>query len=114
MNFRVFVNRHQRSEQFIATKISCFMYPQRSLKKRRVFLLFLHVFFPVLLFAQNRISGRVIGENNQPVSDVSIQIKGSNQGVISDGDGKFSLVTKPNDILVISHIDRKSTRLNSS
>src|SRR5438552_9485851 len=77
------------------------MFPKQQLKKRSIFLL--HLVFPLLLLAQNRITGKVIGENNKPLSDASIQIKGSNQGAVSDTDGKFSVMARSADILVVSH-----------
>ncbi|MEK0750738.1 carboxypeptidase-like regulatory domain-containing protein, partial [Mycobacterium ulcerans] len=54
-------------------------------------------------FAQQRtITGRVIGEDGNPVPFASIRIKGSTTGTTSDADGKFLLKVQPDATLVIS------------
>jgi outer membrane cobalamin receptor len=61
--------------------------------KKLLFLLFL---VPVMLKAQLNgsaiLSGRIVGENNEGLSAVSISVKGSSKGTISDSTGFFSLV----------------------
>lgn len=54
-------------------------------------------------FAQQRtVTGRVIGEDGNPVPFASIRIKGSTTGTTSDADGKFLLKVQPDATLVIS------------
>ncbi len=64
------------------------------MKKILPLLLFL---LPVLVQAQLNgaliLSGRVVGENNEGLPAVSISIKGSSSGAVSDSTGRFSLVT---------------------
>lgn len=59
-------------------------------------ILLLLAFLPLLLNAQLNgsaiLSGRVTGENQEPLPGVSINVKGSNSGTTSDSLGKFSLV----------------------
>ncbi|WP_026462237.1 SusC/RagA family TonB-linked outer membrane protein [Adhaeribacter aquaticus] len=50
------------------------------------------------------VTGRVTGSNNEGLPGVSIQIKGTNSGTVSDVDGKFSIQAKNTDILAISYI----------
>ncbi len=51
------------------------------------------------------VSGEVKDDSGEPLIGVSIQIKGSTQGTISDENGKFSIeVTNTSDILVFSYI----------
>ena len=59
--------------------------------------IFLFILFlaPAVLFAQSTIiKGKVVDENNKPVSGVSIIVKGSKKGVQTDKDGNFSITVK--------------------
>lgn len=59
---------------------------------------------PILLSAQNKITGKIIEEDNRnPLSDVSIQVRGTNNGTVSDASGNFSLAVRTTDILVVSY-----------
>jgi outer membrane receptor protein involved in Fe transport len=61
--------------------------------KKLLVLLFL---IPVVAMAQLNgsaiLSGRIVGENHEGLSAVSLSIKGSSKGAISDSTGRFSLV----------------------
>src|SRR5690606_11968852 len=58
-----------------------------------------------LLEAQvKRISGIVKNEQGLPLSGVSIQIKGSNKGAISDDNGHYSLEVPDEAVLVFSYV----------
>jgi len=78
----------------------------------------LTAFFAVttlVLFAQgNVISGVVTSsENGEPLIGVSIQVKGTSGGTITDLDGKFTI--KPaseNAVLVFSMVGMKTTELS--
>ena len=50
------------------------------------------------------ISGSVIGENNAPLSGVSVQIKGSSRGTTTNAQGLFSIDVQDNDVLVFSYV----------
>ena len=59
------------------------------------------------VFAQTReVSGVVIsGEDNLPLPGVSILVKGTTNGTVTDIDGKFALnVSGPSDVCVVSFI----------
>lgn len=52
-----------------------------------------------------KITGVVTEKSNgQPVPGVSVSVKGTNAGTQTDGNGKFSIIAKPNDILKIVSI----------
>ncbi|SEA02276.1 TonB-linked outer membrane protein, SusC/RagA family [Arachidicoccus rhizosphaerae] len=51
-----------------------------------------------------KISGTIKNESGQPLSGVSVQIKGSNKGAISDDNGVFSLEVPDNAVLVVSYV----------
>ena len=50
------------------------------------------------------INGQVTNENNEPLSGVSITVKGKTKGTTTDQDGKFSLSIAENETLVISYV----------
>jgi TonB-linked SusC/RagA family outer membrane protein len=56
--------------------------------------------------AQNAIlvKGRITNESNQPVSGVSVGVKGTTQGVSSDNDGQYQISAAPNATLVFSSV----------
>lgn len=56
----------------------------------------------------NKIIGKVLDINGEPLIGVNIQIKGTSSGVISDLNGEFQLSGKVGDILVCSYIGYKS------
>ncbi|MBP1651650.1 MAG: TonB-dependent receptor plug [Bacteroidetes bacterium] len=58
--------------------------------------------FSALTFAQSRvIQGTVTDENTHPLSFVSVNIKGTNKGVVTDKNGVFSLEVAPNATLIV-------------
>jgi outer membrane cobalamin receptor len=73
-------------------------------------LLFLFFLLPVILKAQLNgsaiLSGRIVGENHEGLSAVSVSVKGSSKGTISDSTGRFSLVINQKFpfVLVVSSI----------
>ncbi|WP_343669204.1 SusC/RagA family TonB-linked outer membrane protein [Chitinophaga sp.] len=55
-----------------------------------------------LTFAQSRvIQGTVTDENKHPLSFVSVNIKGTNKGAVTDKNGVFSLEVAPNASLIV-------------
>ncbi|MDO5608957.1 MAG: TonB-dependent receptor [Capnocytophaga sp.] len=58
-----------------------------------------------VIFAQEKtISGTVTDSNGEPLSGVSVVIKGTTQGTSTDFDGNFNLRVNPSDVLVFSYI----------
>lgn len=58
-----------------------------------------------LSFAQDRIvSGLVSDESGLPIPGVNIVVKGTTNGIQTDFDGKFEIMTSPEQILVFSYI----------
>ena len=68
---------------------------------------------PVVSFAQTiNVEGTVEDESGETLIGVSVQIKGSSTGTITDLDGKFILPSVPSDAtLVFSYIGYKSLEL---
>lgn len=60
--------------------------------KRWLFLLFLFILLPAsVLYAQKTITGTVIDEEKEPLIGVSVAIKGTTTGTVTDLDGKYSI-----------------------
>lgn len=75
-------------------------------EKNRLVLFSLLFLFSSIILAQNRISGTV-SSNGLPLPGVSIIIKGTNIGTVSDFNGSFTLNTKPDDIILVSFLGYK-------
>ena len=55
-----------------------------------------------------KVSGRVVDEKGNPIPGATIVIVGTTQGVASDAEGRYSIATKPDDILRVSFIGYKT------
>lgn len=63
------------------------------------------ILFSSLVFSQTKVSGVVVDKKNQPVSYANIVFKGSNEGTVSDENGKFYLEsTKNYTTLVVAFV----------
>lgn len=61
-----------------------------------------------LLIAQNRVTGKITSENQEPLLGVSILVKGTITGTVSDFDGNFTIVANQGDVLVVSYVGFKT------
>ncbi len=61
-----------------------------------------------------QVSGRITNENNEPLSGVSVTIKGKTTGTTTDQNGNFSIATPENATLVISYIGYTSQELTAA
>ncbi|KAA6349091.1 TonB-dependent receptor SusC [termite gut metagenome] len=75
-------------------------------KLKICFLCIFSLFAGVNALAQDRsISGKVVdAATNDPLIGVSIAVKNTSTGTVSDVDGRFQLRVSPNSILVISYV----------
>jgi len=72
--------------------------------KRAMMTLFLGVFC-LVAYAQQPISGVVVDETGEPLIGVSVLVKGTTTGSITDFDGNFTIPSvNPSDVLVFSYI----------
>ncbi len=69
---------------------------------KKILLLIVAVFIPVAIFAQQRIQGIVLDENQEPLAGVTVVIKGTATGTVTDVDGRFSIDAKEGQSLEIS------------
>jgi TonB-linked SusC/RagA family outer membrane protein len=64
-------------------------------------------------YAQTKqVTGVITDENDEPVIGAAISVVGTNQGIISDVDGKFSLNVPANAVLSISYLGYVTQRIN--
>lgn len=59
-----------------------------------------------------RITGTIVDSSGLPMPGVNVSEKGTNNGVVSDFDGHYSLFLKPKAILVFSYVGMKSIELS--
>lgn len=67
------------------------------------------MFSATIVFSQKRtISGNVVDEIKEPLIGVTVQVKGTTQGTVTDLDGNYSiLVDNPNVTLIFSYVGYK-------
>ena len=58
----------------------------------------------VLAFGQEQISGTVLDDQSQPLPGVSVAIKGTNQGTVTDFDGNYSIEASLGQTLVFTFV----------
>jgi len=81
------------------------MFKSLLLKGRMMCILILCTLSSLVVTAQTRITGKVIGsDDKQPVIGATVKIKGTNVGVVTDVNGVFALNANTGDVLVISYI----------
>ena len=59
---------------------------------------------PLVTFAQNTATGVVVDDKDTPIPGVTVQVKGTTVGTITDLDGKYSIKVAENGILVFSFV----------
>lgn len=65
----------------------------------------------VSVAVQNSVTGKVTDDFDLPLPGVSILIKGTTTGVMTDFDGKFTIDAKPEDILVMSYVGMETQEI---
>ena len=80
--------------------------PGRVFRKIKTVTIFVAIFlFSLQGYTQTqRVTGRVVNENGQPVPKPSILIKGTNIGVTGNDNGDFEIMAPPNAVLEISSV----------
>lgn len=81
------------------------MFKSLLLKGRTMCILILCTLSSLVVTAQTKITGKVIGsDDKQPVIGATVKIKGTNEGNVTDVNGNFTITAKTGDVLVISYI----------
>ncbi len=75
----------------------------------------LMLLFPFLSFAQQLISGKVVGAaDHQPLSGVSVSVKGSSSGTSTNNNGVFAINARQGDVLVFTGVSIKTREITVS
>jgi len=61
-------------------------------------------FMVQITFAQERTISGVVSDKMGPIADISVKVKGTTSGTVTDFDGNYSVKAKTGDVLVFSHI----------
>ena len=81
------------------------MFKSLLLKGRTMCIMILCILSSLVVTAQTKITGKVIGsDDKQPIIGATVKIKGTNVGVVTDVNGNFTLSGKTGYVLVISYI----------
>ena len=81
-------------------------------KKLTSVLLFLAMSVGVVSAQTSKVTGKVVGEDGEPVIGASIIVKGTTVGTVTDFDGNFTVKASKGDILVISYVGYKTLELD--
>jgi TonB-linked SusC/RagA family outer membrane protein len=75
------------------------------MKKIMLWVILLHLSGTMALYAQKMVSGVVTDNKNEPLIGATVVIKGTNQGTVTDTEGKYNIdVPDENAVLVISFV----------
>ncbi|MCO5950157.1 SusC/RagA family TonB-linked outer membrane protein [Mucilaginibacter flavidus] len=85
------------------------MFKSLLLKGRTLCLLLCCMISSLVVTAQTKHSGKVIGSDDKlPVVGASVRIKGTNTGAVTDVNGEFTLSLAPGNVLVVSYLTYKT------
>jgi len=70
------------------------------MRKTIMFLTVLLLFFSTVALAQNQVKGKVTAKDGSPLSAVSVNVKGTNRGTITEPDGTFTLDIKKSEATI--------------
>ena len=76
--------------------------------KRIVMIALAFLTLGIQVLAQNLVTGKVVDAKGDPIAAAGVQIKGTNNGVVSNLDGQFSITAGPGAVLVVSSIGYKT------
>ena len=82
-------------------------------KKAILLILFLALLSPFSAFAQSlKVSGKVVsGDDGLGLPGVTVQVKGTTVGTVTDMDGNYSLVADSDDVLAFSFVGYKTKEI---
>ena len=81
--------------------------------KKSLLLLFMACLYMSASFAQTAtVTGKITDQNNQPLSAVTVKVKGAAAGTSTDADGRFTIVSPANGVLQFSSVGYEGKELN--
>ncbi|MCR4854249.1 MAG: TonB-dependent receptor [Prevotella sp.] len=87
------------------------MWTFKNLQKPLVFL-FLLCLFPMGALAQSKVSGTVNDEAGDPIIGATVRVQGTNEGSVTDMNGRFSVSARSNAVLSVSYVGYKTENVN--
>ncbi len=72
-----------------------------------IFMYAMLLFIPTIVYAQSRITGKVVDSNSEPIIGAGVVVKGTSTGTITDVDGNFTLNVE-GGTLVVSYLGYKT------
>ena len=79
---------------------------------KRILVSLLLVFvLPVLAYAQKSVKGVITDSNGEPLTGVTVIVKGTNRGVSTDIDGNFNILANNGDVLKISYVGMQNVEV---
>jgi len=87
---------HEKSLPFT---IKIMQMKQIYMQLRTVITVLLFCLSPALLFGQTKIGGTVTDENKQPLPGVSVMLKGTSKGTVTDVNGRFLFTVEKGQVL---------------
>ncbi|MCD8739202.1 TonB-dependent receptor [Mucilaginibacter roseus] len=85
------------------------------MRKKLTFLLFLLIAGVTAAMAQNAtVRGKVVDQNSQPLPGVSVTVKGTQTGTLTDVGGNYTLSAAPNATLIFSYIGYDTQEISVS
>src|SRR4051812_20436332 len=87
-------------------------WPHEKFKPAFFYLTLLSFAIAIQSSAQDvRVSGKVTGQNNEPLGGVSVTVRGANTGTATNNAGVFSLTVPSNATLALSYIGYTDTTI---
>lgn len=78
---------------------------RKSLLKKGIWTIFLLSLFQITLFAQNsKVTGKVTDNSNQSLIGVSVVVKGTTKGTLTDAEGNYSIEATGSQTLMFSFV----------
>src|ERR1700743_140179 len=89
------------------------MFKSLLLKGRTLCLLLCCMISSLVVTAQTKHSGKVIGsDDKQPLVGAAVRIKGTNLGTVTDVNGEFALALTSGQTLVVSYLTYQTLEVN--
>ncbi|MES1226566.1 MAG: carboxypeptidase-like regulatory domain-containing protein, partial [Bacteroidota bacterium] len=70
------------------------------------------LFFSLITFAQQTITGKITDKNAAPLAGASVKVKGTSRGVTTNSAGEFNIQANSNDVLEITIIGYKKQSIS--
>ncbi len=76
-----------------------------------VFFLCIGILCSLQLRAQKTITGKVIGENDEPLIGATVKVQGTNRSTLTGSDGSFQIQTKEGETLEITYVGYEAQKV---